>query len=195
MAYSITTRYQVADPSELIEKAPVIREKIVAIGAKRAAFIQPIAAGPSVDVMLALSVWDSVDAGIEGLGKLYADPDIQALREGNQIVGRKISKMVESRGEIDGQYIGVVRATASELSERAVALAWEKGKAQGITAIRIGQCIAGGDDVGSYRAMFFTNSIDAWVQTVAQLRADDEYLAEAARTNWNVFFRGIARRF
>jgi len=62
MSYSISTRYQVADPSALIEKAPAIREKAIAAGAEGAALIQPIAAGPHVDVMLALTVWNSVDA-------------------------------------------------------------------------------------------------------------------------------------
>ena len=195
MSYSISTRYQVADPSALIEKAPAIREKAIAAGAEGAALIQPIAAGPHVDVMLALTVWNSVDAGIEGLGKLYADPDIEALRDGNPTLDRSISKLMASYGDIDGQYIGVTRFTASEMSERGVAIAWEKGKAQGITAIRASHCIAGGDNVGSYRAMFFTNSLDAWAQTIAELRADDEYLSEMARVNFEVVFRGIARRF
>ena len=39
MSYSIVTRYQVADPSALIKKAPEIREKIVAAGATGAALI------------------------------------------------------------------------------------------------------------------------------------------------------------
>ena len=100
-----------------------------------------------------------------------------------------------SYGDIDGQYIGVTRFTASEMSERGVAIAWEKGKAQGITAIRASHCIAGGDNVGSYRAMFFTNSLDAWAQTIAELLADDEYHLEMARVNFKAVFRGIARRF
>ena len=62
-------------------------------------------------------------------------------------------------------------------------------------AIRASHCIAGGDNVGSYRAMFFTNSLDAWAQTIAELMADDEYLSEIARTNFKAVFRGIARRF
>jgi len=77
MSYSISTRYQVADPSALIEKAPEIREKAIAAGAEGAALIQPIAAGPHVDVMVALTVWNSVDAGIEGTGKRYADPSVR----------------------------------------------------------------------------------------------------------------------
>ena len=195
MSYSISSRYQVSDPSALIENAPAMREKAIAAGAEGAALIQPIAAGPHVDVMLALTVWNSVDAGIEGLGKLYADPAIQSLREGNPTLDRSISKLMASYGDIDGQYIGVTRFTASEMSERGVAIAWEKGKAQGITAIRVSHCIAGGDNVGSYRAMFFTNSLDAWAQTIAELYADDEYLSETAKTNFKVVFRGIARRF
>ena len=195
MSYSISSRYQVADPSALIENAPVMREKAIAAGAEGAALIQPIAAGPHVDVMLALTVWNSVDAGIEGLGKLYADPAIQSLREGNPTLDRSISKLMASYGDIDGQYIGVTRFTASEMSERGVAIAWEKGKAQGITAIRASHCISGGNNVGSYRAMFFTNSLDAWAQTIAELMADDEYLSEITRTNFKPVFRGIARRF
>ena len=195
MSYSISSRYQVADPSALIENAPVMREKAIAAGAEGAALIQPIAAGPHVDVMLALTVWNSVDAGIEGLGKLYADPAIQSLREGNPTLDRSISKLMASYGDIDGQYIGVTRFTASEMSERGVAIAWEKGKAQGITAIRASHCISGGNNVGSYRAMFFTNSLDSWAQTIAELMADDEYLSEIARTNFKPVFRGIARRF
>ena len=39
MSYSIVTRFQVADPSTLIEKAPEIREKIIAAGAEGAALI------------------------------------------------------------------------------------------------------------------------------------------------------------
>ena len=195
MSYSISSRYQVADPSALIENAPVMREKAIAAGAEGAALIQPIAAGPHVDVMLALTVWNSVDAGIEGLSKLYADPAIQSLREGNPTLDRSISKLMASYGDIDGQYIGVTRFTASEMSERGVAIAWEKGKAQGITAIRASHCIAGGDNVGSYRAMFFTNSLDAWAETIAELLADDEYLSEIERTNFKPVFRGVARRF
>jgi len=195
MSYSIVTRFQVADPSALIEKAPEVREKIIAAGAEAAALIQPIAAGPGVGTMAALSLWNSVDAGIESLGKLYADPVIEALSKANPTLDRSISKLMASYGDIDGQYIGVTRFTASELSERGVAIAWEKGKAQGITAIRASHCIAGGDNVGSYRAMFFTNSLDAWAQTIAELMADDEYLSETAKTNFKVVFRGIARRF
>jgi len=41
-------------------------------------------------------------------------------------------------------------------------------------AIRASHCIAGGDNVGSSRAMFLTNSLDAWAQTIAELMADDE---------------------
>ena len=37
MSYSIVTRYQVADPSALIKKAPAIREKAIAAGAEGAA--------------------------------------------------------------------------------------------------------------------------------------------------------------
>ena len=123
MSHSISTRYQVADPSALIEKAPEIREKAIAAGAEGAALIQPIAAGPHVDVMDALTVWNSVDAGIEGLGKLYADPDIEVLRDGNPTLDRSISKLMASYGDIDGQYIGVTRFTTSEMSERGVAIA------------------------------------------------------------------------
>ena len=94
MSYSISSRYQVADPSAMIEKAPAMREKAIAAGAEGAALIQPIAAGPNVDVMFALTVWNSVDAGIEGLGKLYADPDIEALRDGNPTLDRSISKLM-----------------------------------------------------------------------------------------------------
>ena len=195
MSYSIVIHYRVIDPSAQIKKTPEIREKIVAVGAEGAALIQPIAAGSSVGTMVALSVWNSVDAGIEGLGKLYADPDIEALREGNPTLDRSISKLMMSFGDIGGQYIGVTRFTASELSERGVAIAWEKGKAQGITAIRASHCIAGGDNVGSYRAMFFTNSLDAWAETITELLADDEYLSEIERTNFKPAFRGIARRY
>ena len=123
MSYSISTRYQVSDPSALIEKAPEIREKAIAAGAEGAALIQPIAAAPHVDVMVALTVWNSVDAGIEGMGKLYADPDIQSLREGNPTLDHSISKLMASYGDIDGQYIGVTRFTTSEMSERGVAIA------------------------------------------------------------------------
>ena len=195
MAYSVSTRYQVADPSALIERAPEIRKKVIAAGAEGGALIQPIAAGPVVGTMMALSVWKSVDASIEGLGKVYADPDVKALRENNPVLGRSISRMMASHGDVDGQYVAVVRFTASEFSERGVAIVWEKGKAQGISAVRASHCIAGGDNVGSYRAMFFTNSLDAWAQTIAELMADDEYLSEIARTNFKPVFRGIARRF
>ena len=145
--------------------------------------------------MAALSLWNSVDAGIEGLGKLYADPVIEALSKVNPTLDRSISKLMASYGDIDGQYIGVTRFTASEMSERGVAIAWEKGKAQGITAIRASHCIAGGDNVGSYRAMFFTNSLDAWAQTVADLWADDEYISVMGQVNFKPVFRGLARRF
>ncbi len=195
MSYSIATRYQVADPSALIEKAPEIRKKAIAAGAEGAALIQPIASGPAVGTMVALSVWKSVDASIEGLGKVYADPDVKALRENNPVLGRSISRIMASYGDIDGQYVALVRFTASEFSERGVAIVWEKGKAQGISAVRASHCIAGGDEVGSYRAMFFTNSLDAWAQTVADLWADDEYISEMGRINFEPFYRGIARRF
>ena len=195
MSYSIATRYQVADPSALIEKAPAIREKIIAAGAEGAALIQPIAAGPSVGTMIALSVWNSVDAGIEGLGKLYADPDIEALREGNPTLDRSISKLMVSYGDIDGQYIGVTRFTASEIPERGAEITWEKCKAHGLPALRISHCIAGGDNVGSYRAMFFANSLDAWAQAIADLLADDEYISEMGQVNFKPVFRGLARRF
>jgi len=195
MSYSIATRYQVADPSALIEKAPAIREKIIAAGAEGAALIQPIAAGPSVGTMIALSVWNSVDSGIEGLGKLYADPDIEALREGNPTLDRSISKLMVSYGDIDGQYIGVTRFTASEIPERGAEITWEKCKAHGLPALRISHCIAGGDNVGSYRAMFFANSLDAWAQTIADLLADDEYISEMGQVNFKPVFRGLARRF
>ena len=195
MSYSIATRYQVADPAALIEKAPEIRKKVIAAGAEGGALIQPIAAGPVVGTMMALSVWKSVDASIEGLGKVYADPDVKELRENNPVLGRSISRMMASHGDVDGQYVAVTRFTASEFSERGIAIAWEKGKAQGISAIRASHCIAGGDEVGSYRAMFFTNSLDAWDQTVADFRADDEYISELERINFKHVFRGIARRF
>ena len=195
MSYSIATRYQVADPSALIEKAPAIREKIIAAGAEGAALIQPIAAGPSVGTMIALSVWNSVDAGIEGLGKLYADPDIEALREGNPTLDRSISKLMVSYGDIDGQYIGVTRFTASEIPERGAEITWKKCKAHGLPALRISHCIAGGDNVGSYRAMFFANSLDAWAQAIADLLADDEYISEMGQVNFKPVFRGLARRF
>ena len=195
MAYSVSTRYQVADPSALIERAPEIREKVIAAGAEGGALIQPIAAGPVVGTMMALSVWNSLDASIEGLGKIYADPDIKALREDNPILGRSISRILASYGDIDGQFIGVVRFTASEFNERGPEIAWEKCKAHGLPALRLSQCIAGGDDVGSYRAMFFTNSLDAWAQATAEFRADDEYISEMERINFKPAFRGLARRF
>ena len=195
MAYSVSTRYQVADPSAMIERAPAIREKLIASGANGASLIQPIAAGPFVDSMIAISAWNSLDASIESLGKLYADPDIKALREDNPTLGRSIARQMASFGDIDGQFIGVVRFTASEFAERGPEIAWEKCKAHGLPALRLSQCIAGGDDVGSYRAMFFTNSLDAWAQATAEFRADDEYISEMGRINFKPVFRGLARRF
>jgi len=195
MTYSVSTRYQVADPSALIERAPEIREKLIASGANGASLIQPIAAGPFVDSMIAISAWNSLDASIEGLGKLYADPDIKALREVNPTLGRSIARQMASFGDIDGQFIGVVVFNASGFAEKGAEIAWEKCKAHGLPALRISQFIAGGDNVGSYRAMFFANSLDAWAQTIADLLADDEYISEMGQVNFKPVFRGLARRF
>ena len=195
MTYSVTTHYQVANPSPLIERAPEIREKLIAVGANGAALIQPIAAGPFTNSMMAISAWNSVDASIEGLGKLYADPDIKALREDNPTLGRSIARQMASFGNIDGQFIGVVIFTASEFTERGAGIAWEKCKAHGLPALRLSQYIAGGEYVGAYRAMFFANSLDAWAQTIAELLADDEYISEMGRINFKPVFRGLARRF
>ncbi len=194
MTHTITTRFQVNNPTQVTDKAPETRQKILAAGAKRVEFLQPIAAGPHVDVMLVISSWDSVDAGLNALAGLYADPDIQAITAANPMLGREISTIMKSRGDIEGQYVGMIRGTATELSDRGFERTWEIGNPLGITAIRASRSVAGGNHVGSYRALLFCNSVDAWVQTSAQLRADDEYLEEAARTNWNVIFRGVARR-
>ena len=173
MTYTITTLHQVTNPSQIIDKAPEMRQKVIAAGAKRLELLQPIAAGPHVDVILAISAWDSVDAGIDAMGGLYADSDMQAMRADNPTLGREISKVLKSGGEIERQYVGMVRGTATELSDIGFERTWKIGNSLGITAVRASQSIAGGNNVGSYRAMFFCDSVDAWVQTSVQLRADD----------------------
>lgn len=55
MTHTITTRFQVNNPTQVTDKAPETRQKILAAGAKRVEFRQPIAAGPHVDVMLVIS--------------------------------------------------------------------------------------------------------------------------------------------
>ncbi len=128
------------------------------------------------------------------MGKLYTDPDIAALREDNPTLGRNIVRVIAEFGDIDGQFIGLIRFTASDFSDRGLTIAWENGKANGINGIRASQAIAG-SEVGSYVALFFTNSLDAWAKTIADLLADDEYLADMKRINFKPVARGIARRY
>ena len=194
MTYRILTRYQVTDPGPIIQRAPEVREKVLAVGARRSVLFQPLATGPSVGALAWASAWDSIDAAIEGLAKVYADPAIAALRDANPVLSRSISKSVLERGDPTGsKFVGITRFTASTHSERGVEICWEKGQPNGITAIRVSQYIAGGETPGSYVALFFVVSLDGWAETVAQVTSDKAFLEEGERTNFSVTSRGLAK--
>ncbi|MGY9075485.1 MAG: hypothetical protein ACKVHU_21345 [Acidimicrobiales bacterium] len=191
MTYQFSTMYEGSDPSLLIDNVQMFKE---ISGASEMQIIQQIAAGEFTGVCLAVSMWESVQAGWDGLSSLYADPKVQAISATGAMtaVGRSVAKVRRLHGTRSGGYVGWTSFTGGLPNDAEFANVAAIADTHGVNGVRMNQSIAAGANSNAKLAAFYCDSLDNWADMMEELTADPDFLLYVARTGFVPVRRGIA---
>jgi hypothetical protein len=186
MTYMFQTQYTGTDPSMLIDNMGMFNELVKESGSSGMVLLQAIAAGEMTGTCIAVSFWDSVQAGWDGLSSLYADPRVQALAENPAMsaVGRNVAKEELVHGNCSGGYAGITIFSGDLPNANEFANISSIADANGVNGIRISQALAAGANSGSRAATFYCDSLDNWADTMGALASDPAFKIGGARTGF-----------
>jgi hypothetical protein len=191
VTYSFQTMYQGSDPAPLIDNVQMFKELS---GASEMQVIQQIAAGDLTGVCLAVSTWESVQAGWDGLSALYADPKVQAISTTGTmtVAGRSVSKVRHQHGTCSGNYVGWTSFTGEIPNESEFSNITAIADTHGINGLRMSQAIAAGANSNARLAAFYCDSLNNWADMMDDLTSDPGFLLTVARTGFVPVRRGLA---
>ena len=159
--------------------AALVRPKLEALGARYVVGLEALAAGEATGVFTMGSRWDSLDTAIAGLNSFYADPEVVAAMAESpvQIVGRSIGVVEAEVGDTQGAYAGIGIAVAQSPTPEGVSAVTETMcqivTDAGCNGVRNIRTVAAGDQTGTYSALVYTDSLDAYAAGLAALWEDD----------------------
>ncbi|MDP7068055.1 MAG: hypothetical protein QF637_10570 [Acidimicrobiales bacterium] len=187
-----------ADMSHIGTLAPLVKEKLTALGASRVSS-SLILTGELAGAGIATSSWDSVDASIAGRAALYADPEAQSAfgAASWSPIMLNVGQVLHERGNGEGAYsIGVAAVSENHdpaLNEQLTDLVWGVASNHGVNGMRSIRAVAAGDQTGSYMNIFYTDSVDGYLAASAELSQNAEFVGFMADNGGRITNRTVSR--
>jgi len=187
-----------ADMSHIGTLAPLVKEKLTALGASRVSS-SLILTGELAGAGIATSSWDSVDASIAGRAALYADPEAQSAfgAASWSPIMLNVGQVLHERGNGEGAYsIGVAAVSENHdpaLNEQLTDLVWGVASNNGVNGMRSIRAVAAGDQTGSYMNIFYTDSVDGYLAASAELSQNAEFVGFMADNGGRITNRTVSR--
>ncbi|MGZ0217447.1 MAG: hypothetical protein ACKVIY_00260 [Acidimicrobiales bacterium] len=191
MSHVIATQLIPSDPAAFRASiSEMIRPKLEALGAHYVVANESIAGGSQMGVFTMGSRWASVDAGFAALDKFYADPEVIATLTATPVqpVGRMAGVVEAERGNPSGAYTVAFSSTLENFdrgqSEEFYDIVSSVMTGAGVNGMRMIRWIAAGPLSGSWAALFYTDSLDAYMAGIAALYATPE--ATSLMAQWGM---------
>jgi hypothetical protein len=199
MTYVINTQLKPSDRGAFVASiGSMIRPKLEAAGADYVVVQEGISSGSQTGMFTVGSRWSSVDQGISGLGAFYADPEVAAFLAATPVdVASRGTAIVDAeRGNPIGAFTVELALLMSNYDPSTADAFYDDVHTilndAGVNGMRMIRWIAAGELSGSWTALFYTDSIDAYMAGFAALYANESIVSRMAGYGLNPLSRSIS---
>ena len=199
MTYVIATQLRPSTRAPFLDAVDsMIRPKLEAVGADYVVVQEGISSGSQTGMFTVGSRWASVDQGLAGLADFYADAEVAAFLAANPVdVGFRGTGVVDAeRGDPSGGFTVTLSALMTNFDASTADAFYDDVHSilseAGVNGMRMIRWIAAGELSGSWAALFYTDSIDAYMAGFNALYADESILSRMGSYGFSALSRAIS---
>lgn len=199
MSYVIATQLRPSTRVPFLDAVDsMIRPKLEAVGADHVVVQEGISSGSQTGMFTVGSRWASVDQGIAGLADFYADAEVTAFLAANPVdVGFRGTGVVDAeRGDPSGGFTVTLSALMTNFDASTADAFYDDVHSilseAGVNGMRMIRWIAAGELSGSWAALFYTDSIDAYMAGFNALYADESIVSRMGSYGFSALSRAIS---
>ncbi len=199
MSYVIATQLRPSTRVPFLDAVDsMIRPKLEAVGADYVVVQEGISSGSQTGMFTVGSRWASVDQGLAGLADFYADAEVAAFLAANPVdVGFRGTGVVDAeRGDPSGGFTVTLSALMTNFDASTADAFYDDVHSilseAGVNGMRMIRWIAAGELSGSWAALFYTDSIDAYMAGFNALYADESILSRMGSYGFSALSRAIS---
>jgi hypothetical protein len=199
MSYVIATQLRPSTRAPFLDAVDsMIRPKLEAVGADYVVVQEGISSGSQTGMFTVGSRWASVDQGLAGLADFYADAEVAAFLAANPVdVGFRGTGVVDAeRGDPSGGFTVTLSALMTNFDASTADAFYDDVHSilseAGVNGMRMIRWIAAGELSGSWAALFYTDSIDAYMAGFNALYADESILSRMGSYGFSALSRAIS---
>ena len=186
------------DADKIVSSTPLVKSKFSALGATRVAN-SVVLTGEGAGSTIVTCSWDSMDISIAARAAFYQDAECQAMfAAGNwNPTNYGVAQLLAERGNGEGAYSVAVAAVsevhAADMSEVLSDIIWPVASKHGVNGYRSLRMIAAGEQTGGYLNIFYTDSVDAYLASSAEMATNSDFLGFNANNGARIVGRQINR--
>jgi hypothetical protein len=199
MSYVIATQLRPSTRAPFLDAVDsMIRPKLEAVGADYVVVQEGISSGSQTGMFTVGSRWASVDQGLAGLADFYADAEVTAFLAANPVdVGFRGTGVVDAeRGDPSGGFTVTLSALMTNFDASTADAFYDDVHSilseAGVNGMRMIRWIAAGELSGSWAALFYTDSIDAYMAGFNALYADESIVSRMGSYGFSALSRAIS---
>ena len=199
MSYVIATQLRPSTRAPFLDAVDsMIRPKLEAFGADYVVVQEGISSGSQTGMFTVGSRWASVDQGLAGLADFYADAEVAAFLAANPVdVGFRGTGVVDAeRGDPSGGFTVTLSALMTNFDASTADAFYDDVHSilseAGVNGMRMIRWIAAGELSGSWAALFYTDSIDAYMTGFNGLYANESIVSRMGSYGFNPLSRAIS---
>ena len=199
MSYVIATQLRPSTRAPFLDAVDsMIRPKLEAVGADYVVVQEGISSGSQTGMFSVGSRWASVDQGLAGLAGFYADAEVAAFLDANPVdVGFRGTGVVDAeRGDPSGGFTVTLSALMTNFDASTADAFYDDVHSilseAGVNGMRMIRWIAAGELSGSWAALFYTDSIDAYMAGFNALYADESIVSRMGSYGFSALSRAIS---
>jgi len=199
MTYVIATQLRPSTRVPFLDAVDsMIRPKLEAVGADYVVVQEGISSGSQTGMFTVGSRWASVDQGLAGLADFYADAEVAAFLAANPVdVGFRGTGVVDAeRGDPSGGFTVTLSALMTNFDASTADAFYDDVHSilseAGVNGMRMIRWIAAGELSGSWAALFYTDSIDAYMAGFNALYADESIVSRMGSYGFSALSRAIS---
>lgn len=199
MSYVIATQLRPSTRAPFLDAVDsMIRPKLEAFGADYVVVQEGISSGSQTGMFTVGSRWASVDQGLAGLADFYADAEVAAFLAANPVdVGFRGTGVVDAeRGDPSGGFTVTLSALMTNFDASTADAFYDDVHSilseAGVNGMRMIRWIAAGELSGSWAALFYTDSIDAYMAGFNALYADESIVSRMGSYGFSALSRAIS---
>jgi len=199
MTYVIATQLRPSTRVPFLDAVDsMIRPKLEAVGADYVVVQEGISSGSQTGMFTVGSRWASVDQGLAGLADFYADAEVAAFLDANPVdVGFRGTGVVDAeRGDPSGGFTVTLSALMTNFDASTADAFYDDVHSilseAGVNGMRMIRWIAAGELSGSWAALFYTDSIDAYMAGFNALYADESIVSRMGSYGFSALSRAIS---